>query len=161
MNYVTEHFIGRVGATLVVRGNPFSNTEYSSPLVYVDTNRADTDRNDLAEAAHDLSPVWTSPQDRLDRTETIQFPYDSSTSTLHTPVRSDAEKHMGDLGTPVSADSSSTMFHCHTFPIFSDFVLSFAVFTLLGSRSRRRDHPLLLTWTHTLRYVPHSTYDLT
>jgi hypothetical protein len=106
VNYVTaEHFIGRVGATLVVRGNPFSNTEYSSPLVYVDSNRTASDRMDVAEAAHDLSPVWRSPQGRLDCTENVRFPYGSSTSTLHTPVRSEAEKHMGDLGTPVSVDS--------------------------------------------------------
>ena len=110
VNYVTaEHFIGRVGATLVVRGNPFSNTEYSSPLVYVDSTRTAADRMDLAEAAHDLSPVWHSPQDQdvSDCTENVRFPYDTSTSTLHTPVRSEAEKHMGDLGTPVSADSRS------------------------------------------------------
>lgn len=128
VNYVTaEHFIGRVGTTLVVRGNPFSNTEYSSPLVYIDSNRTDADRMDLAEASHDLSPVWQSPQDRLDCTENARFPYDSSALTLHTPVRSEAEKRMGDLGTPVSTDSrflrNSLFFLLNCFHFFSFMML--------------------------------------
>ena len=104
---VPERFIGRIGANLVVRGNPFSSSECSSPPAYAyrTTSSSSDERRNVPSVTvgvgADLASCWelTAPYNSTS-TDTVRFPYSTSHYPTRTPSKSAAE-HMGDLGTPV------------------------------------------------------------
>lgn len=106
-NGVPERFIGRVGASLVVRGNPFSSSVCSSPPAYAYRTSSSDERKNVPSVTvgmgADFALCWelTAPYNSTS-TDTVRFPYSTYHFPIRTPSKSAAE-HMGDLGTPVRA----------------------------------------------------------
>jgi hypothetical protein len=122
---VPERFIGRIGANLVVRGNPFSSSECSSPPAYAYRTSSSDERRNVPSVTvgvgADLTSCWelTAPYNSTS-TDTVRFPYSTSNFPTRTPSKSAAE-HMGDLGTPVRALALHlvlTALMCSSFTLF-------------------------------------------
>ena len=100
-NGVTKRSIGRIGANLVVRGNPFSRSECSSPPAYAYSANSTVERKNVPSVTVEAEPAscWELTA-AYNSSDTVRFPYGISSFPTRTPSKSAAE-HMGDLGTPV------------------------------------------------------------
>ena len=104
-NGVTERSIGRIGANLVVRGNPFSSSECSSPPAYAYSANSTVERKNVPSVTVEAEPAscWELTA-AYNSSHTVRFPYGISSFPTRTPSKSAAE-HMGDLGTPVRTET--------------------------------------------------------